>query len=147
MGQWRDVSTVAEKERYTCTGTESARTRWRGTPPRAFDARPIVPGACRAGMLVKKSARRARNVPTTPPTSHDCTCSTHKPVRPEPQTFTELHVSHKHWPRSQMPARGSPSALGVCRAAHAEACFFFVRLTLSRLSTCSNVCDASMILE
>ena len=105
-------------------------------------------GAYRAGMLVKKSARRARNVSTTPPTSHDCTCSTHKPVRPEPQTdHTFACVTQTLAEITVAGARGSPSALGVCRAAHAEACFFFVRLTLSRLSTCSNVCDASMILE
>ena len=30
-------------------------------------------------------------------------------------------------------------------AAYEDACFFFVRLTLSRLSTCSSVCELSMI--
>ena len=30
-------------------------------------------------------------------------------------------------------------------AAYDDACFFFVRLTLSRLSTCSSVCELSMI--
>ena len=31
------------------------------------------------------------------------------------------------------------------RAAHEEPCVFFVRLVDSRLSTCSNVCELSMI--
>ena len=32
-------------------------------------------------------------------------------------------------------------------AAYDDACFFFVRLTLSRLSTCSSVCELSMICD
>ena len=32
-------------------------------------------------------------------------------------------------------------------AAYDDACFFFVRLTLSRLSTCSSVCELSMICQ
>jgi len=43
--------------------------------------------------------------------------------------------------------RTEDDALAWSGADHEEACFFFVRLTLSRLSTCSSVCDDSMIFE
>jgi hypothetical protein len=98
MGQWRDVSfSGGKREVYLYRNGERAHghAMERYTPPArafAFDARPIVPGACRAGMLVKKSARRARNVPTTPPTGTPLLSRLHMfdtqtRLRPEPQTL------------------------------------------------------------
>ena len=74
--------------------------------------------------------------------------------------YTLRNGRHKHTPdtRSHGGGRSGKADQAVSSAtatqpktygsgaAYEDACFFFVRLTLSRLSTCSSVCELSMIL-
>ena len=66
--------------------------------------------------------------------------------RPQTQHATRDHTGGGEWnaDKAVSATATQPETYGS-GAAYDDACFFFVRLTLSRLSTCSSVCELSMI--